>query len=209
VVREALVASEVFRRLRARLDEFEAGGAGGVLSPDAEQSLLSRRATRLAQEHRSHTVQPGLQLALFSRKGARYGLPLEEILSIETVSSVTPVPGTETAVAGVVHRLGRIHAVFDLALLFGGESEQKKKNASDGDPARWIVFASSGTVAVGLLADDLSDITYRAPGETGALLGGLPARLLPAVRGITSDLITILDPAGLVTEELSGGGGGR
>jgi chemotaxis signal transduction protein len=188
---------EIYARLRQALVELAA--VSGTLSPDAERRLLDRRALRLARAYRAEVVQWTGEVAIFSRSGARYGLDVEDLVAIEPLTALTPVPGVDRAVAGVVHRLGRIHAVLDLAILLGGPASSR---APQGD-ARWIVFAASGTIAVGLLADELADIVNKKPASRAAL-GGLPERVLPAVRGVTDDLVTLLDPAGLVTEEIVG-----
>lgn len=84
------------------------------------------------------------------RVGAeRYALPVENVLEVDRLGELAPVPGAGQASLGVRNHHGQVLAVFDLATVFG--------IARDGVPARIVVAADAGRRA-GLAIDEVIDV---------------------------------------------------
>lgn len=56
---------------------------------------------------------------VFELAGSSYGLRSEDVLHLETLEHVTPVPNTAPAVAGVVFSRGEVMPALDLRVRFG------------------------------------------------------------------------------------------
>lgn len=84
------------------------------------------------------------------RVGAEaYALPVENVLEVAELGSISPVPGAGPAVLGVRNLRGQVLPVFDLATVFGIGRE--------GPPARLVVAEESGRRA-GLAIDEVTDV---------------------------------------------------
>lgn len=113
-------------------------------SPRA-QAVLHRRAVRLACETDKGRQAPQGELFLALRLGASelYGIPYRWLDEILRPRGITPVPGTEAFVVGVMARRGRLVTVLDLARLMGIEP-----GAEDAETR--VVVVSAAGLNVGL-----------------------------------------------------------
>jgi len=84
------------------------------------------------------------------RVGAeRYALPVENVLEVDRLGEIAPVPGAGGSSLGVRNHHGQVLAVFDLAAVFGIPRE--------GRPQRIVVAAEAGRRA-GLAIDEVIDV---------------------------------------------------
>ena len=97
--------------------------------------------------------------------GEAYAVPVENVREVAELGELTPVPGAGRAVLGVRNLRGEVLPVFDLATVFGAESE--------GGRERLVVAEGAGRRA-GLAIDAVTDV------------GPLPE----AVQEAESDLLT-------------------
>jgi purine-binding chemotaxis protein CheW len=81
--------------------------------------------------------------------GETYALPVDNVLEVGELGSLTPVPGAPNACIGVRNLRGEVVPVFDLAAVLG--------LPRDGVPAR-LVVAEEGARRAGLAIDDVTDI---------------------------------------------------
>lgn len=79
----------------------------------------------------------------------RYALPVENVLEVDRLGEIAPVPGAGRASLGVRNHHGQVLAVFDLAQVFGIPRR--------GAPARIVVAADAGRRA-GLAIDEVLDV---------------------------------------------------
>lgn len=84
------------------------------------------------------------------RVGAeRYALPIENVLEVDRLGEIAPVPGAGGASLGVRNHHGQVLAVFDLATVFG--------IARDGVPRRIVVASDAGRRAA-FAIDEVIDV---------------------------------------------------
>jgi chemotaxis signal transduction protein len=91
----------------------------------------------------------------------RYALPIENVLEVAELGSLSALPGAGVAVLGVRNLRGQVLPVFDLALVLaiGG----------DAAPPRVVVAEHAGRLA-GLAVDEVTDVVALAgtPEQTEA-----------------------------------------
>ena len=91
----------------------------------------------------------------------RYALPIENVLEVAELGSLSALPGAGAAVLGVRNLRGQVLPVFDLArvLVIGG----------DAAPPRVVVAEHAGRLA-GLAVDEVTDVVALAgtPEQTEA-----------------------------------------
>lgn len=79
----------------------------------------------------------------------RYALPVENVLEVDRMGEIAPVPGAGGSSLGVRNHHGRVLPVFDLASVFGIPRV--------GEPKRIVVAADAGRRA-GLAIDEVIDV---------------------------------------------------
>lgn len=124
------------------------------------------------------------------RVGAeRYALPIENVLEVDRLGEIAPVPGAGGASLGVRNHHGQVLAVFDLAAVFG--------IARDGVPQRIVVASDAGRRAA-LAIDEVIDVGPLPPATEdssspylhGATLAGGHVIGIVNVRGVLDALET-------------------
>jgi purine-binding chemotaxis protein CheW len=163
-------------------------------SPEEAQRLLRSRAERLARPRQ--TARPPtapLDLLVFSTGGEQYGLDVRYVLEVFPLGDMTPVPGGAPAfLVGVVNLRGRILPVLNLHRLLGVPS------ASVDDSRRVVAVEAEGkrfglAAAVALGTRRVDAVALTVPASLGVDLREL-------IRGITEDLVTVLDLAALARD---------
>ena len=87
---------------------------------------------------------------VYVRVGAeRYALPVENVLEVDRLGELAPVPGAGGSSLGVRSHHGQVLAEFDLAAIFG--------IARAGRPERIVVAVDAGRRA-GLAIDEVTDL---------------------------------------------------
>lgn len=172
----------------AEIDWDELRDRLAALSPErAERARAAeavRRRTRALAAPLRALVDTGQgRLLVFRRGTERFGIALEGVAATFTATSVTPVPGADAPVRGVVAWRGRPLAVYDIAAATTPLPE----------PATLVVVGGWHR-AVAVLADELEDvISYEAP---AAGTESSPSRF---VRSVTADAIAVVDPDAILT----------
>jgi purine-binding chemotaxis protein CheW len=137
-------------------------------------------------ESRSAASQPYI---LFGVAGTTYGLKSEDVLHIEMIEHVTPVPNAPAFVEGVVFSRGQVVPVINLRARFGFD------RASMNGRTRLLIVQHEGR-RVGLLVDEsrefvrISDSAIRPPHEA---IGGLSGNYLQGVATLGQRIVLILD----------------
>lgn len=137
-------------------------------------------------ESRSAASQPYI---LFGVAGTTYGLKSEDVLHIEMIEHVTPVPNAPVFVEGVMFSRGQVVPVINLRARFGFD------RASMNGRTRLLIVQHEGR-RVGLLVDEsrefvrISDSAIRPPHEA---IGGLSGNYLQGVAALGQRIVLILD----------------
>jgi purine-binding chemotaxis protein CheW len=191
---------EVHARLeRARL----AMESGGEPQPEEIARILADRALALAKPLEDTTPSTEMiELLVVSLGGERFGI--ETVYALEAISlrELIPVPCTPAFVLGVVNYRGRILTVLDLRSLLGlsggGVSEGNK-----------VVSVEAGGMTFGIVVDTVAGTISVLAQKVAPPPEALTGLRMDLTRGITEELITILDldalaraPAILINEQV-------
>ena len=126
---------------------------------------------------------------LFGVAGTTYAIRSHEVLHIEMLEHVTPVPNAPSFVEGVVFSRGQVVPVINLRARFGFERGAVTLRS------RLLVVQHEGR-RVGLLADEsrefirISDAAIRPPQEA---IGGLSGNYLGGVATLGNRILLVLD----------------
>lgn len=87
-------------------------------------AMVAEKLARRAQAFRERTHQPRasgpvVPVMCFSANRVRYGIPLEFVVEVVSLNSVSLVPGGPGFLQGVVHFRGMILSLLNLSRLFG------------------------------------------------------------------------------------------
>ena len=192
---------EVHARLeRARL----AMESGGELQPEEIARILTDRARALAEPLEDGTPSTEMiELLVVSLGGERFGI--ETVYAIEAISlrELIPVPCTPAFVLGVVNYRGRILAVLDLRRILGLSGEGVTEGSK-------VVSVEAGGMTFGIIVDTIAGTMSVPAHKVAPPPEALTGLRLVLTRGMTEELITILDldalaraPAILVNEQVS------
>jgi chemotaxis signal transduction protein len=131
---------------------------------------------------------------LFGVAGTTYAIRSQEVLHIEMIDHVTPVPNAPVFVEGVVFSRGQVVPVINLRARFGFE------RAAIGLRSRLLVVQHEGR-RVGLLADEsrefirISETAIRTPQDA---IGGLSGNYLEGVATLGERIVLVLNVRELV-----------
>jgi purine-binding chemotaxis protein CheW len=176
----------------------------GELQPEEIARILTDRARVLAKPLEDATPSTEMiELLVVSLCGERFGI--ETVYALEAISfrELIPVPCTPAFVLGVVNYRGRILTVLDLRSLLGlsggGVTEDHK-----------IVSVEAGGMTFGIVVDTVAGTKSVLAHKVAPPPEALTGLRLALTRGMTEELITILDldalaraPAILVNEQVS------
>lgn len=159
--------------------------------PTQEEIARILRSRALALATPPENTAPAtkmLQLLVFTLSGERFGVEIAHVLEVARLRELIPVPCTPVFVFGVTHYRGRILTVLDLRqpLNLAG----KDKAVAEG---KRVISVEVGGMTFGIVADTVVgtlSIPAHKVGPPSATLSGLS---LAITRGITDELITILD----------------
>ena len=126
---------------------------------------------------------------LFIVAGTTYGVRSDEVLHMEMIEHVTPVPNAPPFVEGVVFSRGQVVPVINLRVRFGFE------RADLGLRTRLLVVQDRGR-KLGLIADEarefitIADSAIQPPGDA---IGGLSGNYLAGVATLGERIVLVLN----------------
>jgi purine-binding chemotaxis protein CheW len=131
----------------------------------------------------------------------RYGLDSRYVLEVQTVTGLARVPGLPPVWAGIVNLRGTLCPVLDLRYILSGPGGPAGSGGSGGPigPRKVALVAAAGLTA-GLLVDDAVEIARIPVDRIGPPLLAVPGATRGEVRGVTADLLTVLDVPELLTD---------
>jgi purine-binding chemotaxis protein CheW len=125
---------------------------------------------------------------LFGVAGTTYALRSHDVLHIEMLEHVTPVPNAPAFVEGVVFSRGQVVPVINLRARFGFERAASTLRSR-------LLVVQHDTRRVGLLADEsrefirISDAAIKPPQEA---IGGLSGNYLEGVATLGDRIVLVL-----------------
>lgn len=126
---------------------------------------------------------------LFAVAGTSYALPSEQVLHIEMVEHVTPVPNAPPFVEGVVFSRGQVVPVINLRARFGFDRAPLDVRA------RLLVVQHEGR-RVGLLADDAREFIRIDPASIhppAEAISGLSGNYVAGIATLGERIVLVLD----------------
>lgn len=176
------------------------------LSPTELAEIWARRAYSLAQEPPPTVTGQTVTLLILRLNSERYGIDVTHVHEIYPREQLTPVPRTPSFVAGVFSARGRILSVIDLRTFFGLPSPHGRGQAEI-NQTKIIVVANTDTtsettqIEVGLLVDEVIDVQTVFIEEIEAPLTTQDGIHAHHIRGVTSNLLVVLDLNALLSDK--------
>src|SRR5579859_501407 len=99
-------------------------------SPNQVARILERRA-RKAAELPPAIEEPELLLVSFRIAGESYGVPLSAVSAVAMIRNLTPLPGVDPALVGLMNVRGRYLTAVDLGILLGAGAGDPQRRISD------------------------------------------------------------------------------
>lgn len=131
----------------------------------------------------------------FRLDGLLYGLPLETVREVGTLTECTPVPRAPEAIAGCVNIRGQIHLALDLRVLLGLTGPAPKHDRP------LVLLQPAVAPATGVMVDTLGEIVFAdnlreelvpAPEFPDPMRGGTD--LICRRCQLPTELLAVLDP---------------
>jgi purine-binding chemotaxis protein CheW len=129
-----------------------------------------------------------IKVIVFQLADEEYGVPVQQVRSIEKVQHITRVPKTVKFVKGVINLRGLVTPVIDLRTRFNLEEQVYS------DSTR-IIIVSLENIEVGLIVDaanDVIDIPVDAIEPPPEVVGAVEANYLKGVAKIEKRLLILL-----------------
>jgi purine-binding chemotaxis protein CheW len=196
-----------------RIEEATKRDAGeeGPDLPDRSAifDLRAERLARLQEPRAGDTSGNAAEIVLIFALGEeRYAFPGEQVREVRPLGQITPLPGTPAFVAGLMNVRGRIVPVIDLCAFFDLVRPTRPGEQADDDRAMVLIIESPHG-EVGLLTTGRPQVRAMEHTSASADSNDLQTRpaALPAglrteyVRGVTADLVILLDAAGLLADQ--------
>lgn len=156
-------------------------------SPERARQILEERARELARPlSQAAPAAALLEVVTFTLAGERYAVEARHVWEVVRFTEFTPLPGAPEFWVGVINLRGEILGVIDLRKFFG----LPQRGLTD---LTRVLVLGSGRPEFGLLADAAHEVTQlhtdaiHAPAAEGTGLGR------DYVRGVTADLVIILN----------------
>ncbi len=172
--------------------------------PETEYSELERRARALAKLLTEEAAEgETLHLVTFPLGEERYGVEVTLVQEVQPVESQTwsPVPCTPDFIVGAVNIRGRIYSMMDVARFLGLPRRPRSETAHvllvrGGDQGE----GGEGEVELSILADDVPQVASVPLAEVQPSSATVSTQVQEYVRGVTDDMLIILDVERLLSD---------
>ena len=177
------------------------------LSPTELAEIWARRAYILAQEPPAAATGQTIVLLVFRLSGERYGIDVTNVREIYPLEQLTPVPRTPSFVAGVFSARGRIMSVIDLRTFLGLPTRTNGPRPVEVDQTKIIVVINTDSTSetaqmeIGILADEVTDVCTVFIEEIEPPLTTQASIRANHIRGVTADLLVVLDLNALLSDK--------
>jgi purine-binding chemotaxis protein CheW len=156
--------------------------------------ILAERARALARPLHGEVPGETVELVVLAVGPERYGLDTGHVTEVQALTGLARVPGLPPVWAGIVNLRGTLCPVLDLRRYLslpepGGRAAARK-----------VALVAGTGLTVGLLVDDALGIARIPASRIGPPLMGAPGATRAEVRGVTPDLLTVLDADELLAD---------
>jgi purine-binding chemotaxis protein CheW len=160
---------------------------------DATQQILAKRAHALAQPLLPDEPADTVEMVVMVLGRERYGVDTRCVKEILGLADLAFVPGTPAFWRGIVNVRGTLYPVLDLGQYLSLPDE----DAAEG-PGTIVLVAGAG-LTVGIVVDHVPGV-QRVPAAAvrPLVLAGAPDTDRESMRGVTDDLLTVLDVEALL-----------
>lgn len=165
------------------------------------ERILRERARALAQTDDEAAEEDTLHLLVFTLGQERYGIDIELVREVRPLDSQTwsRVPCTPDFIVGAVNIRGHIHSVTNIANFLGLSPRPLADTAhvllvKGGDAG------GEGAMELCIVADDIPAVADVPRTDLKAAGGTISDRVLPFVRGVTPDMLLVLDLERLLSD---------
>lgn len=164
---------------------------GDEATPDMVAAILEERARALARPVEAGEPEETVPLVVLAVGGERYGVEIRHVREVHSFSAPTPVPGTPPFWRGLVNARGGLYPALDLRRYLGLPEPE--------GPGRMVLVAGAGLV-VGLMVDDVPEVREVPLSDIRPPLGAVPGPMQRVVRGVTPDLLSVIDLEALLAD---------
>ncbi len=175
-----------------------------------ELKILEERARLLAHVPQADDSGEYIEVVVVALAGESYGIPIDSVVEIQPLSTLTPLPGVPAYWVGLLNLRSRLLPLLDLRAYLGlppfpwRESDQRKENGPQkangktqrkGEPILdgEIILVSQNGNQIGLLVDRVSEVQKLPREKIGPPLTRPAASEHKVTEGLTPDLLTLLD----------------
>ncbi len=154
-----------------------------------EQHPPTRSASikhRIDYEDTNSQEEGQLLLVVLKIGEEQYGIPIQHVDEIQPFIRFTPLPGSPSFWTGIVNLRGSLYALLDLA-----DYLEIPPNRTIEE--RKIAFVQAGDFVLGLLVDDVLEVRHILETDLGSSLIHSGRIHREAIRGLTADLLSVLD----------------
>lgn len=137
----------------------------------------------------STTTLTDLKVIVFQLKDEEYGIPVQQVQSIERMMHITRVPKVAKFVKGVMNLRGVVTPIIDLRNRFGIEEAAYSESTR-------IIIVGVGDMEVGLIVDaanDVVDIPEEAIEPPPEVVGSIEVEYLNGVAKLDKRLLILLN----------------
>jgi len=171
--------------------------------------IWAQRAYILAQAPPAETTGQTVALLVFRLSNERYGIEVTNVREIYPLEQLTPVPRTPGFVAGVFNARGRILSVINLRAFLGLPTltSMNGRGQAEVDQSKIIVVTNTdstseaGQMELGILVDEVTDVHTVFIDEIEPPLTTQAGIRVNYIRGVTTDLLVVLDLNALLSDK--------
>ncbi len=130
-----------------------------------------------------------LKVIVFQLQDEEYGIPVQQVRSIEKVQHITRVPRTAPYIKGVINLRGVVTPIIDLRKRFGLQELEITENTR-------IIIVSKDDIEVGFIVDaanDVIDIHSDIIEPAPEVVGSVEVEYIQGVAKLDKRLIVMID----------------
>ena len=161
-----------------------------IRNPKSEMEILEERARALARLPREEEVEgETLRLVTFPLGEERYGVEIGLVQEVQPLESQSwsKVPCTPDFIIGAVNIRGRAYSVMDIARFLGLPARPLSETA------HVLLVRGGGEMELCILADDISEVANVPLAEVQPPRATISTQAQEYVRGVTDNMLVILD----------------
>ncbi|APH05237.1 chemotaxis protein CheW [Bacillus weihaiensis] len=130
-----------------------------------------------------------IKVIVFQLKDEEYGIPVQQVRSIEKIQHITRVPRTISYIKGVINLRGVVTPIIDLRKRFEIEATEETESTR-------MIIVSKDEIEVGLVVDaanDVLDIHSDMIEPSPEVVGSIEVDYIQGVAKIEKRLIVMID----------------